>query len=98
MGRLYAGGSLERTVHVENGAAGRGGGGGVLRRDAACEDDAATRCRKLRGTLTAADDSGCTIAVPTRVKPEGAKRPQTVDIEQQLTYNDIKQTKPIITV
>ena len=54
--------------------------------------------RKLHSTLTAADDNGCTIAVPTRVKPEGAKRPQTVDIEQQLTYNDIKQTKPIITV
>ena len=54
--------------------------------------------RKLHGTLSAADESSCTLAVPTRVKPEGAKRPQTVDVEHRFEYSEIKQTKPIITV
>ncbi len=41
--------------------------------------------RKLTGTLTAvADDGHFTVAVPTKVKPEGAKRPQIVDVEHVL--------------
>jgi len=38
--------------------------------------------RKLYGELIAvADDGRFTVAVPTKVKPEGAKRPEIVDVE-----------------
>ena len=52
--------------------------------------------RKLKGTLTEADDQGFTVAVPTKVKREGKKRPEMVDVDTRLQYNEIKYTKNII--
>ena len=52
--------------------------------------------RKLKGTLTEADDQGFTVAVPTKVKREGKKRPEMVDVDTKLQYNEIKYTKNII--
>lgn len=48
--------------------------------------------RKLHGVLTAvADDfKTCTVAIPTRVKPEGAKRPVTVEQPVDLDIDNIK--------
>lgn len=52
--------------------------------------------RKLKGELRSADDNGFAIAVEKKVKPEGAKRPVTVEEEIPLNYNEIKYTKYII--
>ena len=52
--------------------------------------------RKIKGTLTASTDDGCTLTVPTKMKVEGKKRPEVVDVEVNLKYNEIKQTKIII--
>lgn len=52
--------------------------------------------RKLKGELTACDQEGFTIAVPTKVKPEGKKRPETIMVDTAMKYNEIKYTKIII--
>ena len=52
--------------------------------------------RKLRGTLKSTSDSGFSIAVAKKVKPEGAKRPVMVEEEVTLGYNEVKYTKNII--
>ncbi len=47
--------------------------------------------RKLRGTLTeVADDLTITIAVPTKVKEPGAKRPVIMDVPNVLTPDQFK--------
>ena len=53
--------------------------------------------RKLKGTLTAADDEGFTIEVPTRMKLEGKKRPETVMVPERIGYDNAKQTVPVVT-
>ncbi len=52
--------------------------------------------RKLKGVLTAHDDEGFTVAIATKVKPEGKKRPEIVMVDNQFKYNEIKYTKIII--
>lgn len=52
--------------------------------------------RKLKGTLKAHDDSQFTISIPTKMKVEGKKRPEVVDVDTVLAYNEIKYTKIII--
>ena len=52
--------------------------------------------RKLKGELTTCDDNGFTIAVPTKIKPEGKKRPELVMVDNAFNYTDIKYTKIII--
>ena len=52
--------------------------------------------RKLKGTLTQAQENDFTITIPTKVKEEGKKRPQLVDVPTTLLYTDIKYTKNII--
>lgn len=52
--------------------------------------------RKLKGTITACDENGFTLAIPTKVKPEGKKRPETVMVDNVLQYSETKQTKIII--
>lgn len=53
--------------------------------------------RKLQGVLTAVADNGdFTVAVPTKVKPEGAKRPQTVDVAHTFSPADCKWVKYLI--
>lgn len=48
--------------------------------------------RKLHGTLMAVDPGfeHCTIAVPTKVRNEGEKRPHIVDVEEQIPIASIK--------
>ena len=51
---------------------------------------------KLTGILAAADESGMTITVSKQIKPEGAKRKETVLEDQTHLYNVIKYAKNII--
>lgn len=53
--------------------------------------------RKVKGVLKAvADDDSFTLAVPTKIKPEGAKRPQIVDVDQTFTPAECKSVKYVI--
>ena len=53
---------------------------------------------KLHGTLKAVGDEEFTLAVPTRVKPEGKKRPVTQDVDHTMRCDEIKYIKNIITI
>ncbi len=53
--------------------------------------------RKLKGILKdVADNDDFTIAVPTKVKPEGAKRPIVTDVDTTLSPADCKSVKYVI--
>ena len=52
--------------------------------------------RKLTGLLAEADAESITLTTKKKVKPEGAKRPKWVDEDIHLTYDEIKQTKYLI--
>lgn len=52
--------------------------------------------RKLKGVLNACDEESFTIAVATKVKPEGKKRPEIVMVDNTMKYSEIKYTKIII--
>ncbi|MBO7610289.1 MAG: ribosome assembly cofactor RimP [Muribaculaceae bacterium] len=52
--------------------------------------------RKLKGTLSEANEDSFTIVTPTKTKVEGKKRPELVDVETTLPYDAVKQTKCII--
>ena len=52
--------------------------------------------RKLKGTITQVTDDEFIISTPTKVKVEGKKRPELVDVETTLPYDAVKQTKCII--
>ena len=52
--------------------------------------------RKLCGVLKAADEQHFTVTVEKKVKPEGAKRPQLVQEDEMLAYDEIKYTKYLI--
>ena len=54
--------------------------------------------RKLHGTLTHADNERFTISTPTKMKVEGKKRPEIVDVETTLLYSEVKYTKCIIKI
>lgn len=49
--------------------------------------------RKLQGTLTAVNPLDFVVEVPVKVKPEGAKRPQTVMQPQTIAYDNAKSVK-----
>lgn len=51
---------------------------------------------KLKGVLKDADDDGFTAVVKRKVKPEGAKRPKTVDEDIRLAYGEAKEVKAVI--
>ena len=51
---------------------------------------------KLRGVLAEAGDETFTVTVPTKMKVEGKKRPEMVDVAHTLKYDEIKYTKNII--
>lgn len=55
-----------------------------------------TAGEKLKGTLTASTDDGCTVTVPTKMRLEGKKRPELVEVAHELRYNEIKIIKNII--
>ena len=52
--------------------------------------------KKIKGTLTAANDADFTVTVEKKVKPEGAKRPVIVNEEMTFNYNEVKYTKYLI--
>lgn len=52
--------------------------------------------KKMIGTLTNVGDDDFTISVPTKVKPEGAKRPKMENIDHTLRFEDVKETKYVI--
>ena len=52
--------------------------------------------RKIKGTIVKVTDEDFTISTPTKVKVEGKKRPELVDVETTLHYDAVKQTKCII--
>lgn len=52
--------------------------------------------RKLKGTLSEAGDETFTIITPTKMKVEGKKRPELVDVATTMRYDEVKQTKCII--
>ena len=54
--------------------------------------------RKLKGILADADDEGFTLSMTVKRKLEGKKRPELIEEQERFNYNDIKQTKNIITV
>ena len=54
--------------------------------------------RKLKGVLEDADDEGFTLVTTVKKKLEGKKRPEMVEERERFNYNDIKQTKNIITI
>lgn len=51
---------------------------------------------KLKGVLKAADNSGITLTVKAKVKPEGAKRPKLVEQDRQYAFAEIKEVKAVI--
>lgn len=53
--------------------------------------------RKYRGVLKEATDEKFTVAVPEKVKPEGAKRPTIQEVEHTWAYSDVKYCKYLIT-
>lgn len=52
--------------------------------------------RKITGVLKWADENHFVVTVTKKVKPEGAKRPQTVEEDVDLHYDEIKYTKYLI--
>ena len=52
--------------------------------------------RKFKGTLTGVEPQQFTVAVATKVKVEGKKRPEVQDVEHTFKYDEIKYTKNII--
>jgi ribosome maturation factor RimP len=51
---------------------------------------------KYTGKLLEADNSGLKVEIKEKMKVEGKKKPETVVIEKELLFNDIKITKAII--
>lgn len=51
---------------------------------------------KMKGILKNADDSGITISIEKKVKPEGAKKKISVAEDLHFTLDEIKYTKYII--
>ena len=53
--------------------------------------------RKLHGILTEVADNGdFTVAVPTKVKKEGAKRPEIVEVDETFSPADCKKVTYVI--
>jgi ribosome maturation factor RimP len=51
---------------------------------------------KQTGILKSADENGIVLTVEKQVKPEGAKRKQTVEEDLSYLFNEIKYTKYVI--
>lgn len=53
--------------------------------------------RKLKGVLKSVADNGdFTVAIPTKTKPEGAKRPVTVDVDTTFSPADCKKVNYLL--
>ncbi|MDR0422430.1 MAG: ribosome assembly cofactor RimP [Proteiniphilum sp.] len=49
--------------------------------------------QKVTGRLKSSDDSGFTLSVSKRVKPEGAKRKTEVEEDLRFAFDEVKHTK-----
>lgn len=52
--------------------------------------------KKWEGVLKGANETGFTVTVEKKVKPEGAKRPKMVQEDVAFSYDEIKYTKYLI--
>ena len=52
--------------------------------------------RKLTGVLKSADETGFTVTIMRKVRPEGAKRPKLISEDEKFCYGDVKYTKYLI--
>lgn len=52
--------------------------------------------KKLKGVMKDAADDSFTVTTQKKVKPEGAKRPQLVDEDVPLAYDEVKEVKAVI--
>ena len=52
--------------------------------------------KKLKGIMKDATEENFTITIAKKVKPEGAKRPIEVIVDETFNYNEIKYTKYLI--
>lgn len=52
--------------------------------------------KKVIGILKAANENSFLVGVPTKVKVEGEKRKQEVDVDHTFTYEEIKHCKYLI--
>lgn len=57
-----------------------------------------TAGEKLKGVLGEAGDESFVVTVPTKMKLEGKKRPEMVDVPHELKYSEIKYIKNIIQI
>mgnify|MGYP002518291749 CR=1 FL=1 len=55
-----------------------------------------TSGKKLKGVLDSVNDNGIVVAVATKMKLDGAKRPKLVDVETPLAFDEIKEVKAVI--
>ena len=55
-----------------------------------------TSGEKLKGVLSEAGDVEFVVTIPTKMKLEGKKRPEVVDVKHQLKYSEIKYIKNIL--
>ncbi|MCC8187097.1 MAG: ribosome assembly cofactor RimP [Bacteroides sp.] len=90
----------EEDFELEVGSAGIGQPFKVLQQyynHIGCEVEVLLRSgQKLSGVLSQADEQQITLTVEKKIKPEGAKRPQVVEVEETFAYDDIKYTKYLI--
>jgi ribosome maturation factor RimP len=52
--------------------------------------------KKFPGILKSADESGFMVLVARKMKPEGAKKPMTVEMEERYAHADVKSVKYLI--
>ncbi len=52
--------------------------------------------KKYQGTLTDVTEEGFTMLTTQKVKPEGAKRPKNVEVELNLSFEEVAWTKYLI--
>jgi ribosome maturation factor RimP len=52
--------------------------------------------KKFSGILKSADESGFLVLVARKMKPEGAKRPMTVEMEERYAHADVKSVRYLI--
>lgn len=52
--------------------------------------------KKLKGVMKDAADDSFTVTTQKKVKPEGAKRPQLIDEDVPLAYDEVKEVKAVI--
>jgi ribosome maturation factor RimP len=52
--------------------------------------------KKFSGVLKNADEAGFTVLVTRKVKPEGAKKPMSVEVEETYAHAEVKSVKYLI--